>query len=121
MASYAPRMRIAIGGILHETNTYAVESFGMTELDAFDVRRGDGVLTYEGTRTFTGGIIDAAREGGHDLVPVVHAFAQPSGTIKAEVYQKLATELVEGIRDALPVDAVVIETHGAGIVDGITI
>ncbi len=119
MVSYRPRMRIAIGGILHETNTYAVESFGMTELAAFDVRRGDGVLSYGGTRTFTGGIIDAGREGGHDLVPVLHAFAQPSGTVKADVYQKLADELVEGIRDALPVDAVVIETHGAGIVDGI--
>lgn len=112
-------MRVAIGGIVHETNTYAVESFGMTELDSFDVRRGDGVLDYGGTRTFTGGIIDAGREGGHDLVPVLHAFAQPSGTIVAEVYRKLADELVEGIRDALPLDAVVIDTHGAGVVDGV--
>ncbi len=117
--SYGAEMRIAIGGIVHETNTYAVESFGMTELDAFDVRRGTDVLRYEGTRTFTGGIIDAARSGGHDLVPVLHAFAQPSGTIVAEVYQRLAEELVDGIREALPVDAVVIDTHGAGIVDGI--
>jgi hypothetical protein len=112
-------MRIAIGGIVHETNTYAVESFGMTGLDDFDVRRGDGVLRFEGTRTFTGGMIAAGREGGHDLVPVLHAFAQPSGTIEAGVYRMLADELVAGIRDVLPVDAVVIDTHGAGIVDGI--
>ena len=119
LVSYVARMRIAIGGILHETNTYAVESFGMTGLDNFDVRHGDAVLRYEGTRTFTGGIIAAGRDGGHDLVPVVHAFAQPSGTIEFDTYRRLADELVEGIRAALPVDAVVIETHGAGIVDGI--
>ena len=112
-------MRIAIGGIVHETNTYAVESFGMTELDAFDVRRGDAVLRYEGTRTFTGGMIAAGHDGGHDLVPVLHASAQPSGTINAAVYRGLADELVDGIRTALPVDAVVIHSHGAGIVDGI--
>jgi len=112
-------MRIAIGGILHETNTYAVESFGMTGLDSFDVRRGDAVLRYDGTRTFTGGFIAAGRDGSHDLVPVLHAFAQPSGTIEFDTYRRLAEELVEGIRSALPVDAVVIETHGAGIVDGI--
>ena len=113
------RMRIAIGGIVHETNTYAVESFGMTGIDSFDVRRGDHVLRYDGTRTFTGGMIAAARNGGHEVVPVLHAFAQPSGTIDAGTYRALADELVDGIRSALPVDAVVIDTHGAGVVDGI--
>ena len=48
-------MRIETGGIVHETNTYAVESFGMTGLDKFDVRRGDAVLRYDGTRTFIRG------------------------------------------------------------------
>lgn len=112
-------MRIAIGGIVHETNTYAVQSFGMTGLDSFNVRRGDAVLRYRGTRTFTGGMIAAAEVAGHALIPILHAFAQPSGTIEAETYDRLKTELVEGIADALPVDAVVLDTHGAGVVDGI--
>lgn len=112
-------MRIAIGGIVHETNTYAVQSFGMTSLDAFQVGRGDGVLRYEGTRTFTGGMLAAGAAGGHDIVPTLHAFAQPSGTIEADTYDQLKTELIERLENALPVDAVVIDTHGAGIVDGI--
>lgn len=112
-------MRIAIGGIVHETNTYAVESFGMTGIEQFDTRRGDEVYRYEGTRTFVGGMIDAGRDGGHELVPVLHAWAQPSGTIEAEAYRRMADELIDGIQAALPVDAVVIDTHGAGIVDGI--
>ncbi len=112
-------MRVAIGGIVHETNTYAVESFGMTGIDSFDVRRGDALLRYDGTRTFVGGMIAAGRAGGHDLVPVLHAWAQPSGTIEAKTYQALVGELIDGIRQALPVDAVVVDTHGAGIVDGI--
>jgi len=112
-------MRIAIGGIVHETNTYAVESFGMTGLDGFNVRRGEAIRRYQDTRTYVGGMLAAGADGGHDLVPVLHAFAQPSGTIEAETYRMLADELVDGIRTALPVDAVVLDTHGAGIVDGI--
>ncbi len=112
-------MRIAIGGIVHETNSYAVDSFGLTAMDSFFVRRGERILRYADTRTFVGGMIAGAQAAGHELVPVLHAFAQPSGTIEADTYRLLRTELVEGIEAALPVDAVVLDTHGAGIVEGI--
>ncbi len=112
-------MRIAIGGIVHETNSYAVDSFGMTGLGSFAVRRGDRILRYTDTRTFVGGMIAAARAADHELVPILHAWAQPSGTIEAEAYRLLKTELIEGIEAALPVDAIVLDTHGAGIVEGI--
>ena len=112
-------MRIAVGGIVHETNTYAVQSFGMTTFDSFRVTRGDELLRYEGTRTFVGGMVQGCREGDHEMVPVLHAVAQPSGTIDAEAYRGLKAELVDGIAAALPVDAVVLDTHGAGVVEGI--
>ncbi len=112
-------MRIAIGGIVHETNTYAVQSFGMTTMESFDVSRGDRMLRYENARTYVGGMINACRERDYELVPVFHAFAQPSGTIEAETYRLLKAELVDGIEAALPVDAVVVDTHGAGVVDGV--
>jgi microcystin degradation protein MlrC len=112
-------MRIAIGGIVHETNTYAVESFGMTGIDDFDVRRGDHMFRYDSTRTFVGGMITAGRAGSHELVSTLHASAQPSGTIEADTYLRLRDELIDKLSSALPVDAVVLDTHGAGIVDGI--
>ena len=61
----------------------------MTELDAFDLRRGDGVLTYETDVYVHGRIIDAGGGEGHDLVPVLTSL-NDSGTIKAEVDQKSA-------------------------------
>lgn len=112
-------MRIAIGGIVHETNTYAVASFGMTSLDSFNVGRGDEILRYSGARTFVGGMLAAGEAGQHEIVPVLHAFAQPSGTIEAKTYRLLKAELVDGIAAAMPVDAVVIDTHGAGIAEGV--
>jgi microcystin degradation protein MlrC len=110
-------MRIVIGGIVHETNTYAVESSGLTPLDSFDVRRGHELLRYAGTRTFVGGMLAAGEAGDHEIVPTLHAWAQPSGTIDADAYRQLKAELVERISAAMPVDAVVIDSHGAGVVD----
>ena len=112
-------MRIAIGGIVHETNTYAVESFGTTPLESFRVARGEEIMRYANARTFVGGMLDAALEAGHDIVPVLHAMATPSGTIEAVAYDQLKVELVDGIAAAGPLDAVVLDTHGAGIVEGI--
>ena len=110
-------MRIAIGGIVHETNTYADESSGLTPIDSFDVRRGVDVLRYAGTRTFVGGMLAAGEAGDHEIVPTLHAWAQPSGTIDADAYRQLKAELLERIAAALPVDAVVVDSHGAGVVD----
>ena len=112
-------MRIAIGGIVHETNTYAVASFGMTSLGSFKISRGDEILRHARGRTFTGGMVDAGQQAGHDLVPLLHAFAQPSGTIEAGAYRQMKSELIDRLQAALPVDAVVLDTHGAGIVEGI--
>jgi microcystin degradation protein MlrC len=70
-------------------------------------------------RIAIGGMLVAADAGRHEIVPIVHAMAQPSGTIEAETYRQLKNQLVDGVAAALPVDAVVIDTHGAGIVEGI--
>jgi microcystin degradation protein MlrC len=116
---YVLRMRIALGGIVHETNTYAVESFGLTTMESFDVSRGAAIRRHIDGRTFVGGMLTAAVAANYEIVPTLHAVAQPSGTIEASTYQALKAELVEGIAAALPVDAVVVDTHGAGIAEGV--
>ena len=113
-------MRIAIGGISHETNTYADACFGQTELDAFEIARGDEIVRRNtDTRTFIGGMLAGAEKLGADVVPTMCAIAQPSGTIAARAYDAMKTELLERLAAVLPVDAVALELHGAGVVDGI--
>lgn len=113
-------MRIAIGGISHETNTYANACFGLTELEAFVVRRGDQVIrANEGTRSFIGGMLAAAEQLGAEVLPTLTAITQPSGTIARAAYDTLKAELLDRLAAVLPVDAVALELHGAGVVDGI--
>lgn len=113
-------IRIAVGGISHETNTYAVACFGPTTLEHFEVSRGDEIaLRYAGTRTFIGGMLTAATAIGATVVPTLFAITEPSGTIERKAFDDLKAELVDGIRAAMPVDAVALDLHGAGVVDGI--
>ncbi len=112
-------MRIAVGGIEHETNTYATESMGTTSLDDFQQLRGDEIFDVRGTRTFVGGFLSAIDDAGHDAVPILWAWAGPSGIIEAPTYQSLKAEYLGRLTAALPVDAVAISMHGAGVVEGI--
>lgn len=112
-------MRIALGGISHETNTYADSVSGPTDLDSFHVRRGDRMLKARGTATFVGGFLDACDEFGAEPVPTLWAYANPSGTVTAAAYAALRDELLERLAAAGPVDAVALELHGAGVVEGI--
>lgn len=112
-------MRIALGGISHETNTYADAVTGPTGLESFVVRRGDEILRMRDTATFTGGFIDACDAIGAEPLPTLWAYCNPSGTITADAYATLRRELLERLTACPPVDAVALEVHGAGVVDGL--
>ncbi len=109
-------MRIAIGGIEHETNTYAR---GLTPLADFAVRRGEQLLRTAGQESDLGGAVDACLALGIEAVPLLHAWAQPSGTVQREAYDALADEFIDRLLDAGTVDGLVLLLHGAGVVDGI--
>lgn len=112
-------MRIAIGGIEHETNTYATESMGTTRLDDFQQLRGDEIFNVRGTRSFVGGFLSAIDATDDDAIPLLWAWAGPSGIIEASTYGALKTEYLERLTAVLPVDAVAVSMHGAGVVEGI--
>jgi microcystin degradation protein MlrC len=112
-------LRIALGGISHETNTYADAITGPTDVTRFVIRRGDRMLDARGTATFLGGFLDGCDAIGAEPVPTLWAFAGPSGTITADAFATLRDELLERLAAAQPFDAVALELHGAGVVDGI--
>lgn len=112
-------MRIAVGGIEHETNTYATESMGTTSLDHFQRLQGDKLFDMRETRTFLGGILHGVADGGHEAVPISWAWAGPSGIIEAAAYDALKSNFLERLEAALPVDAVAVSMHGAGVAEGV--
>ena len=86
---------IAVGGISHETNTFATRTtMGLTQLAAFKkggfmggMRTGDEIVTSTGKGGgYLGGLCDAARGLGYELKGLLMAGTQPSGTIADAAY-----------------------------------
>jgi microcystin degradation protein MlrC len=110
-------MRIAMAGFSHETNTYCPAP---TELPDF-VRWRDGKIADEaaGTSTVWGGFVDRAHDIGAEPLTTYSADAVPSGTISAEAYAVIRSEMLAALRAAEPFDAVALNLHGAAVVEGL--
>ena len=106
--------RIAIAGVVHETNTYCRDT---TPTSSFDLRRGEAILRARGTESTAGGAIAACDRLGFEVVPLLIATAVPSGTIQSETYESFKQEILAGIEAAKPIDAVFLDLPGAGVVE----
>ena len=97
------RIRILTGGIGHESNTFI--PLPSTEAD-FTVRRGEAALQDVEWAEFL-------RESGAEIVPTLHARAQPFGVVARQAFDSLKDEILEGARAAGRVDGVFLDMHGA--------
>ncbi len=118
-------MRIATGGILHETST-CVDSPTTIEQFEFDrgiIRGPDMLERFSGTNVCTGGFIEGANKSGFELVPLLRASAFPNGLIVREDYESLKQEMLDRLanaeREGGPVDGLLLDLHGAMVVEGV--
>lgn len=118
-------MRLAIGGISHETSTFSKKPTTLGDFTTgFGLYRGPEILDrFRGSNICTGGFIEGAAEHGCELAPLLWAFAYPSGLIVSRDYQTLKTEFLERLKQeqAAPggVDGILLDLHGAMVVEGI--
>lgn len=112
-------MRVGLGGIWHETNTFFDRPTTMADFRSFAYFEGADLLDgLTGTGTELGGALAAARDLGVEAVPLVFAGALPSGPVAAADFERVLSELVGRLRAQLPVDGVVLALHGAMVVEG---
>lgn len=113
-------MKAAIGGILHETNTYVTNVRGKTMLDGMVIKRGQDLIEHIAGTNFWGGFVDAPLKLGWDLVPTTLAmFGESFGMVDTDEYQKIKKEILDGIQAAMPLDVVLMTNHGAGVTEHI--
>ena len=77
---------------------------------------------FENANICTGGFIDGAAKHGFELVPLLWGFAYPSGLITADTYATLKAEFLERLEEARragPIDGILLDLHGAMVVEGI--
>ena len=104
-------MRVAIGGVMHESNTFNPT---LTDLAAFDVERGGDIITaWRDTHHEIGGFIEGASRFGFDIIPTLTAGAIAAGKVTAEAFETLVGELTDRLGDAPPLDGLLLALHGA--------
>jgi len=94
------RPRCAIGGIAHESNTFSRNTVRLEDLNV-----------YRGPELPADDIV-----GPHtdiEWLPILAAWATPSGPVGRSAYEAVRDELLEGLRSALPLDGVLLTLHGA--------
>ncbi len=108
--------RIAFGGFLHETNTFAPSKAG---LDAFSQGGGWPTLS-RGEDVFAGVAsvnVEAGQAAGWTLIPSLWAAATPSAHVTADAFERIAADLLTGIAAAMPLDGVYLDLHGAMVAE----
>ena len=111
-------MRIAVGCIGHETNTFSPVATTLDNFKKGSYHRGDEIITaFRGTRTITGGFLDVAEQFDLQPVPLLWTFATPSGTVEHAAYQTLKTEFLMLLQNAGALDGVLLDLHGAMVTD----
>lgn len=114
--------RIAVGGFLHETNTFAP-----TKATYADFVHGGGwpAMTHgaevlkvmRGINVGLAGFVEEAEAKGWELIPTVACGASPSAHVTKDAFERIVTEMVDGIKAAMPLDAVYLDLHGAMVTE----
>src|ERR1700756_4492041 len=115
--------RIAVGGFLHETNTFAPTK---ATYDAFvhgggwpRMEIGANVLkTLRRINVGLAGFIEAAEAERWELVPTIFTAATPCAHVTEDAFERIARVLVDGIAAAEgKLDAVYLDLHGAMVTE----
>jgi microcystin degradation protein MlrC len=102
-----------------ETNTFAGAPTGRRAFEEYGIYRGDASEhAPQGLGAFPLFVRRMLEADGHEMVESVCAAAQPGGPTVRAVYEELRDAILEDLRVALPVDAVLLMLHGAMVADG---
>jgi microcystin degradation protein MlrC len=108
---------IALGSIFTECNHLGGAPTDLACFERYELRRGDDVLTQ--TAGTVGGMLRVLREQPTRIAPLLVASACPGGPLTAECYRVLKTELLQRLRDAGPIDGVLLALHGSAAADDV--
>jgi microcystin degradation protein MlrC len=114
--------RIAVGGFLHETNTFAptkavyeafVQGGGWPPMS----QGSELIEKMRGINVGMAGFVPAAEALRWDLVPTIWCAASPSAHVTKDAYERVVAVMVDGIRAAGAIDGVYLDLHGAMVAE----
>lgn len=105
-------MRIAVAGILHESNTFARRPTTLEDFTSFS--RGEDVTArWSDTHHEIAGFLEELPRQGAEIVPLLMTHAVPAGPVATEAFEAITGELIARLNAASPLDGVLLALHGA--------
>jgi microcystin degradation protein MlrC len=113
-------MRIAIGQLWQETNTFNPLATTRADFEHFGVLRGAEMVERMADTNELGGFIQSLRSWPEnpEIGGLVRLPSWPSGTATHDTFLWLRQEMTDALRSAMPVDAVLLALHGAMVAEG---
>jgi microcystin degradation protein MlrC len=112
-------MRVFTASLATETNTFSPMLTSRTEFEESFYAPAGKHPDYP--KLFTAPLAAArkrAKSSNWEVVEGTCTFAEPAGTVTRETYEGLRDEILDQLKAAMPVDAVLMGLHGAMVADG---
>jgi microcystin degradation protein MlrC len=111
-------MRVAVGLIYHESNTFFSQPMTMEKFREKDLHYGHEIFDHwTATCSEMGGFLEGAKRYAFEVIPTLAAWGMPSGALTAETFETLCSSLISRLQEAAPVDGVLLALHGAMVAD----
>ncbi len=113
-------MRVAVGQLWQESNTFNPLPTTRQDFEHFGVVRGAELVERMADTNELGGFIQSLRRWPErpEVVGLVRLPAWPGGAATHDTFVWLRDELVASLRESLPVDAVLLALHGSLVAEG---
>ena len=107
------RVRVAVAEFKHETNCFCPNKAGRKEYEERYLKDSDEVIPYfKGTGTEIGGMIAASENERFEIIPIMAAFATPTGLTTKEMFEFAKDKIISNIATK-NVDGILLSLHGA--------
>lgn len=112
-------MRIAVGALLQESNTFAPARTTLADFEKTYCVAGPALLSQlGGTRVEVAGALATLKAADIEPVPLLAACGMAGGVVEDAAFQHLADGMLDRLREAGPVDGVYLALHGAMMTEG---
>lgn len=114
-------IRVAVGGIGHETSTFAPGRTGLNDFRARAFIAGDRLVRHaRSSDSAIGGIVDGLEMRGVEIAPLLFASAYPGPIVSRSAFSSLVSDITGRLREAVAggrLDGVILSLHGAMVAE----
>lgn len=112
-------MRIAVGGIMHESNSFSSKPTTLESFEEASLTEGDALVPeWKTAHHEMGGFLEGAEQFAYKILPTLMGWAMPSGMVTQNALDTLVGRMLERVDGGKGLDGMLLALHGAMVVEG---